>query len=522
MPGLGAAELAAALSGLMAAQAFAPLDLAIMGWLALIPLLAALRRATPRQGAWRGFLQGGVFYLLLLSWIPGVVSGYGGMGPPASWMVGLLLAATLAAFHALFGAVQAWLFCRLGTSALMVAPAGWVVLAEWARTWPLGGFPWGFLGYSQHGSTRVLALAPWLGVHGLSFMLVGFAALVVAIFSSRLLSLAWRVPALSALVALPFLILGIPAGVPAPEEGGDDPLQVVAVQGNVPQEDKWQQARHSEIMERHLAMTRKALEGGARLVVWPESSTVEQIARSPELQHRLRGLLGPHQARALVGSVYSLPAGGYTNAAFLVDPVDGLAERYDKMHLVPFGETVPLRDLLFFIEPMVEAVGDFQPGRVPGVLGRDLDLRNGQVTSGQGRQGTPFGVAICYEVIYAHMVAEQVRQGATFLTTITNDAWFGRTAAPAQHFAMAVVRAAETRRWLLRAANTGISGLVAPDGRVVAASELFTTAMIQGSITPRHDLTFFVRHPHALVMGCVMILLLAAVLAAVWNPHGGF
>jgi apolipoprotein N-acyltransferase len=435
-------------------------------------------------------------------------------------MVGLLLVATLSAFHALFGCVQAWLFRRLGTAALAVAPAAWVVLAEWLRTWPLGGFPWGFLGYSQHGSTRVLALAPWLGVHGLSFMLVGFAALVVAALSPGRLPARWRLAIALPAAALPWVLMAALAPPATPTADGRGSLQVAAVQGNVAQEQKWQPDQRQEILERHLLLTRRALEGGARLVVWPESSTVEQIAHSPELNRRLRRLLQPGHARALVGSVYTLPQGGYTNAAFLVDPAQGLVERYDKMHLVPFGETVPLADVLFFIKPMVTAVGDFRAGRLPGVLGKDLDLRSDARAAAQGRAATPFGISICYEIIYAHMVAEQVRQGATFLITITNDAWFGRTAAPAQHFAMAVVRAAESRRWLLRAANTGISGLVAPDGRVVAESGLFTEELIQGSVMPRHDLTFFVRHPQALVAGCVMILLFAAVLAAVWNPHG--
>jgi apolipoprotein N-acyltransferase len=510
LPVLGAPELAAALSGLLAAQAFPPLDLGVLGWVALIPLLVVLRQATPRQGAWRGFIQGTVFYLFLLSWIPEVVSGYGGLGLAAGWLVGLLLVGTLAAFHALFGALQAWLFSRLGLLALMAAPAGWVVMAEWCRTWPLGGFPWGFLGYSQHDSAGILALAPWLGVHGLSFLLVSFAAMVVGIFASTSLSPVQRGAALLSLPGLLWLLVGVVAsGSPATPEPGL-PIPVAAIQGNVAQEDKWDDARRGEILERHLDMTRQALEHGAKLVLWPESSTAEQIASSPELRLRLGKLLQDHQARALVGSVYTQPDGGYTNAAFLVEPGGRLADRYDKMHLVPFGETVPLSDLLFFIKPMVKAVGDFQAGRLPGVMGRE-----------PGAEDAAFGIAICYEIIYSHMVAEQVRLGASFLTTITNDAWFGRSAAPAQHFAMAVMRAAETRRWLVRAANTGISGLVAPDGRVVAASDLFTIALIEGQVTPRHDLTFFVRHPQALVIGCVMILFFAAVLAVVWNPHGG-
>lgn len=500
----------------MASQAFPALDLAPLGWVALAPLLAVLCHDRPRQGAWHGFLQGFVFYLLLLAWIPGVVAGYGHLGLFLGWSIGLLMVMVLACFHALFGAWQAWLHGRLGTAALLAAPAGWVLLAEWLRIWPLGGFPWGYLGYSQHDVPGMMRLVAWCGVSGLSFLLVGFSALAVAAFRPGAWATGRRVALLLLAAALVLVLRWDP---PAVSPAGES-LAVAAIQGNVLQDEKWQAARRDEILERHLTLTRQALAGGARLVLWPESSTVEQIALSAPLQAQLRQLLRPAGGHALVGSVYRLPAGGYTNAAFLVHPEDGLGERYDKVHLVPFGETVPLRQILFFVKPLVEAVGDFRPGAAVGVMGRDLDLRQPPGARSGAGDATPFGMAICYEVIYGAMVAEQVRQGATFLATITNDAWFGRSAAPAQHFAMAVVRAAETRRWLVRAANTGISGLVAPDGRVVAATGLFVPGLVQGKLVPRRDLTFYVRHPQASVWACVMILLLAAVLAALRNKYG--
>jgi len=507
---------AAVLSGLLASQAFPGADLAPLGWVALVPLLAVLCHDGARLGAWNGFLQGVVFYLVLLSWIPGVVAGYGGLGLALGWSVGLLLVVFLACFHALFGAWQAWLHTRLGLAALLAAPAGWVLLAEWLRTWPLGGFPWGFLGYSQHGIPGMLRLATWGGVSGLSFLLVAFSALSVAAFSPGRKAW-WRRSGLL-LAGLILVLLLLPAWPLPPSPG--EPLAVAAIQGNVPQDEKWQAARSGEILDRHLALTRRALAGGARLILWPESSTVEQIAESLPLQARLGNLLRPAGARALVGSVYRLPGGGYTNAAFLVDPRDSLLARYDKVYLVPFGETVPLPHLLVFVKPLVEAVGDFQPGETAGLMGQHVDLRRPPGGRAGAGEATPFGISICYEIIYGALVAKQVRQGATFLTTITNDAWFGRTAAPAQHFAMAVLRAAETRRWLVRAANTGISGLVAPDGRVVQATGLFVPALVQGSLMPRRDLTFYVRHPQAPVITCVIILLLAAALAASRNPHG--
>ena len=311
---------AAIFSGLLASQAFPATDLALLGWVALIPLLAVLCRDGPRLGAWHGFLQGVVFYLVLLSWIPGVVAGYGGLGLALGWSIGLLLVMVLAGFHALFGAWQAWLHVRLGMPALLAAPAGWVLLAEWLRLWPLGGFPWGFLGYSQHAVPGMLRLSSWGGVSGLSFLLVSFSALSVAAFSPGKHA-GWRRTGLL-LVALTLVLLLRPAWPVVPAAG--EPLAVAAIQGNVRQDEKWQVARREEILERHMALTRRALAGGARLVLWPESSTVEQISASLPLQLRLRSLLQPTGARAIVGSVYRRPDGGYTNAAFLVDPEENL------------------------------------------------------------------------------------------------------------------------------------------------------------------------------------------------------
>lgn len=517
-PWIPVGSVAALLSGLLAAQAFPHMDLGVLGWLAPVPLLAVLRRCDPREGALLGLFQGLVFYLILLWWIPEVIAGYGGLGPVLGWSVGLLLMLVLAGFHALFGGVQAWLFRCLGDTALWISPAVWVLLAEYLRIFPLGGFPWGFIGYSQHGAPHILNLAAWLGVSGISFAIMGFAALTVAAMSAgrhrTLIRTVWVAAALGIAAAtwLP---------VSSPEmPSGPGSLAVAAVQGNVPQDEKWQEARRDVILARHLDLTQRAVQGGARLVLWPESSTVEQVAASAELRQQLQRTLAPRGAWLVLGSVFTLPTSGYTNAAFLMDPERGLRERYDKIHLVPFGETVPFKSLLFFIRPLVQAVGDFRAGTRIGVLGHGLDLRRGAAAAaaGEGRD-TPFGISICYEVIYAGLVASQVKAGATFLTTITNDAWFGRTAAPAQHFAMAAVRAAETRRWLIRAANTGISGLVAPDGQVVDSSGLFTTALVEGAVQPRRDLTLFVRYPHLVPWACVMILFFAICLALFRNSH---
>jgi apolipoprotein N-acyltransferase len=498
---------AVALSGILTAQAFPAVDLGILAWLSLAPLFAALQGVSPRRGAALGFLHGAIFFGLLVYWIPAVVTVYGRLPGIVGLGVGALLVAVLALFHSLFGAAQAWLYRCLGPGALLAAPAAWVSISEWPRLWPVGGFPWGYLGYTQHASDLFLPLAPWTGVFGLSLLLASFNAAVCGVLAPLGARRSRRFRAVS-LAAGSLLLLGAAgAGLSARVPAGEASISVAAVQGNVLQDEKWQAENRGTILRRHLEMTEEAARSGAGLILWPESSTLELLEESPALLERLADIARRHQTALLLGSVHRLPEGGYTNAAFLLTDRRDLSDRYDKIRLVPFGETVPLRSVLFFIKPLVEAVGDFTPGTDPGPLGRQLHL------AGETEPATPFGVAICYEVIYPHLVARQVRAGATFLTTITNDAWFGRTSAPAQHFAMAAFRAAEARRWLVRAANTGISGLVAPTGKVVQATPLFRTALVQGAIEPRRELTWATRHPHAVPGACVIILALAATAA---------
>ncbi|MFQ5669838.1 MAG: apolipoprotein N-acyltransferase [Acidobacteriota bacterium] len=499
----------ALLSGGLAQQAFPLVDLGFLAWVALVPLLAALRNVSPSRGMRLGLAQGMIFYTGLLYWIPNVMATYGGLPWSVSLGVWAVLVLVLSLFHAAFGATQAWLFARLGDGALLAAPAAWVLLAEWLRVWPLGGFPWGFLGYTQHAAANIRQLAALGGVYGLSFVIVAVNAAFVGAVplpgrhgrSRR----GWMAAATALLVLLAAWTGGgvLRRSIPP----GADPIPVAAIQGNVRQDEKWLAANRGAIERRELDLTQQVAEE-ARLVLWPESSTPENLEESPLLRMRLQEIARDSSVSFLIGSVHRLPAGGYTNSAFLVTPDGGLDGRYDKIHLVPFGEKVPLGRLLFFARPLVKAVGRFVPGDDPSPLGGDLHL------GGEDRPPTPFGVAICYEITYPTLVAKQVREGATFLTTITNDAWFGRSAAPEQHFAMAVLRAVESRRWLIRAANTGISGIISPTGQVVTRTPLFETALVEGTIRARRDLSLAARHPQAVPKGCVILLAIAVSAAA--------
>src|SRR3989441_142137 len=246
-------------------------------------------------------------------------------------------------------------------------------------------------------------------------------------------------------------------------------------------------ARASAIFHEYLRMTREAIAQGAQFVLWPESSTPfyfeedrpgAEMVRAIARDARVTILFGSDQVDWRVEGNKKIPD-KYYNSAFVVRPDGTTAGAYRKMHLVPFGEYVPLKELLFFAAPLVEAVGPFSAGVDPTLLPVN---------------GHPVSVAICYEVVYPNLIRQFVVRGSELLTTITNDAWFGSTSAPYQHFAQASMRAIEEGRYLVRSANTGISGIVDPYGHVVAETRIFEPAVVVGEARLLRHSTFYARH----------------------------
>ena len=439
--------------------------------MALAPLLLTLGRGTLRNAFLLGLTTGAVYLAGTLYWITGVMHVYGDLPLWVAVIINVLLIAYQGAFLAVFAVIVRRLVLAVGRPALLAVPVAWVTI-EMGRTYVLTGFPWVLLGYSQVSVLPVAQLASVLGVYGVS-------ALVASPSACLAYAVGWpgapsvrpfrRWAPLGVAMVLPALVAAW--GGARVADGSltrtGEAIRVGLIQGNVEQSDKWNASRASAIFDGYLEQTRAALEQGAGLVVWPESATPFFFEEDRPSAERVRALARAAGVPMVIGSdeVERGRPHRYFNSALLVGPDGVTAAAYRKMHLVPFGEFVPFKRLLFFAAPLVENVSDFSAGTDTVLL-----------PVGTHRVST----AICYEVVYPNQVRSTVRDGSELLTTITNDAWFGRSSAPYQHFAQAAMRAIENGRYLVRAANTGISGIVDPYGRVIAASRIFEPAIIVG------------------------------------------
>ncbi|MCY3847075.1 MAG: apolipoprotein N-acyltransferase [Acidobacteria bacterium] len=483
------APLAAILSGILLAFSFPHYGHAAVAWMALLPLLVALcgERAF-RRGFGLGLVTGLVHFAGTIYWLTPVMVSYGGLPWPAAGGAHGLLVAYMALFPAFFGAAMVVVLRRSGPRGLFAAPAVWVT-TELGRIHLFGGFPWELLGYSQAGVAPVAQTASLAGVLGVSALVVlvnAAAAYAVLTPPRRWLPVAAAAAVLAACVAFGTWRLRDASLLAA-----GTPLRVAALQGNVAQDEKWDPRRSETILAGYLEQTRRAAAAGATLIVWPEASTPFAFELDPRGE-RIRAAARETGAHLLIGSTLIEPAPDYRyyNTAFLVDPSGATAGVYRKQHLVPFGEYVPLSRSLFFVSPLVEGVAGFSAGSGPSTL---------------PVAGRAVGTAICYEIIYPALVRGLVRAGSELLVTITNDAWYGRSAAPHQHFQQASMRAVEQGRYLVRAANTGISGVFDPYGRALSRTALFEPAVVVGEVRLHDGLTLYGRIGDAPAYGGVAV-----------------
>jgi apolipoprotein N-acyltransferase len=437
------------------------------------------RGVSTRRGFFLGLLTGIVYFGGTVYWTGGTVTTYGGLPPIVGVIVAGVLVLFLSLYVALAGAASAAIIRRFRETGLMIAPAAWVA-TEYLRGNLFGGFPWIPLGISVVTLLPLAQVASLVGVYGLSWLL----ATLHACFALAAVTKGRR--RISAAVAALVIVTGPSLwGSARINEGhlvrDGAPLRVALIQANIPQEEKWNRNNAGSIFERYLTMTRQATAQGAQFVLWPESSTPFFFEEDAFGADRLRALSREAGTPILFGSDQIERGNGpdrYYNAAFMLDQAGATAAVYRKMYLVPFGEYAPFKNLLFFVGPLVEAVSDFAPGSSVTMM---------------PVHGHMVSTAICYEVVYPDLMRKAVHEGAELLTTITNDAWYGTTSAPFQHFELASMRAIEQGRYLARSANTGISGLVDPYGRVIVRTKLFETTTVVGEVRFRQERTIYAK-----------------------------
>jgi apolipoprotein N-acyltransferase len=466
----------------------------LLGWVAVAPVLAlAVTAPSARQAAGEGWVAGACFFVPLLRWLTHTMTTFSTLSPPLAVLVLVGLAGYCALYWGGVAAALWWTGRRLGPGALWLAPAFWVT-AELGRTHLLSGFPWGLLGYVPYRRLTLIQLAAWTGVYGVSALLVLVNVAVAWVLVRRT-----RRAAGAALAVGLLAVSGAWAvGRAHQAAGAATTVPVAIVQGNIDQGVKWDSAFRTQTFRIYDTLTREVAPG-RRLVVWPEAAVPVYLRYDPAAIRWLTGLAAEVEVPLLVGAPDAFQEGRvtrYLNSAFLVRG-QGLQDRYDKMHLVPFGEYVPLKGVLFFVQAIAAQIGDFSPG--PRRVIFPLD-------------GAPFGTVICYEVIFPDLFRRFVAEGASFMVNITNDAWFGDSGGPLQHLAMVPLRAAENGVAVVRAANTGVSALVAPAGSIEAELPLGRRGTLAVNVPLRRTTTFYTRAGDVFAYG--LCLLSAAALGA--------
>ncbi|USQ78179.1 apolipoprotein N-acyltransferase [Ornithinimicrobium faecis] len=482
-------------------------------WMAYLGI-GALALATVGVGFWRGFglglVAGLAYFVPLLSWT-GIFVG------SLPWMaLSVLEALYIAGIGAVCGFLQ-----RRGVRPLTVALA-WVV-SELARsTTPFGGFPWGRVAFSQ-ADAPLLAVASVLGTPGVTFvasLVGGLLALVAQLLLTRPshtgtpgekgrhgIRLAWQTPT-AALAALA-LLLG-PLLIPRPIDG--EPLQVIGIQGNVPEMTLEFNAQRRAVLDMHVATTKRAaelVEAGELpepdLVLWPENSSDIDPLRNADAATVINEALDAVGVPLIVGGVLREPENHVSNASLLYLPGQGVVDRYIKQRPVPFAEYIPYRDFFRLFSDKVDLVArDFAAGDEPGVM--SVPVASGDLV---------LGIAICFEVVVDDLMRENVREGAEVLFVPTNNATFGFTDESEQQLAASRVKAVELARPVVHVSTVGVSGVIQPDGSVVDKTELFTQDIISGSVPRRTDLTLAVQlgpWPERVALIGLVVLLAGAVL----------
>lgn len=451
------------ISAVLLVLAFPQTDLGVLAWAGLVPFLLALEQKSLWAALGTGYFYGILFFAGTLYWfihvtLPGMI----------------LLVLYFAVYFAVFALGCRLFYKRRPLEKIFYLPCLWVTL-EFARAHLFTGFDWVSLGYSQYKNLPLIQIADITGAAGVCFLIVMTNAAITEILkevfgtqgrlaqSNCQYKQEWL--KVIAVVILLFVLTGGYGFYRLNQIRALQPLgqlRVAVIQANIPQAMKWQQSAWPDIMKKYLALTRRAAEEKPDLIIWPETAFPGFIGEAPQLFLELKDFVREIKIPLLLGLVTQRNE-SYFNSAILLSGDGEVVQQYDKLHLVPFGEYIPLRNIFPFLSH-IAPIGDFTSGESYTLFPVPSD---GQMAVAQG----VYSVLICFEDTVAAISRDFTRKGANLLVNVTNDAWFQDTKAPFLHLQDAVFRSVENRRSLIRSANTGVSCFIEPTGRIIRRLE---------------------------------------------------
>jgi apolipoprotein N-acyltransferase len=490
--------LLALVAGLLNWAVFPMVGLWPLVWICQLPLLLALTgEKSGGRSLLLGFIAGVVFFVGNCGWIAAVLFRYGGLSWLGAQLLFLLLALYLSSYYAIFS----WTFSKLslsgGSLCYWMAPALWVS-TEYLRAEVLTGFPWCLLGYGLVDAVHLSQIAKWTGVYGLSFLSTWVSAFVAEALVRPSRAAGLRVAGtVSALLC-------ITIGFAKTGEEHTKPAQLVhIVQPNIELDEKLDGARReallSELAQLSLPLERpKPQSRLVQLVLWPETPAAFYFNHDPDFRRRMESIATSTGSYFFFGFVdFRKSQSGRTererdpyNSVAMLAPDGRTISQYDKIHLVPFGEYVPYESLFFFVDKISTEAGNFKPGS--RVVVTPLDNQRSA------------GTFVCYEAVVSDLVRRFARDGSQVFVNVTNDAWFGESAAPFQHLAMTRMRAIENHRYVLRAANNGISAIINPNGQVVKTVARNQRLTLEGHFEFETDMTFYAQYGDVFAWLCLL------------------
>lgn len=472
------------ISGILTVLIQPPLSLFPLAFITLVPLLASLKQNRLYQNFLAGLLAGIVGYLGTVYWVVVAMNRYGGLDFISSVLIMLLLVLYMSFYTGVFCYSITFLEEKFYIPLYLSSPFVWVIL-EYIRGFLMTGFPWALLAYSQHNFLPFIQVVSITGIYFISFIVVAFNCIFYYIWTKK------KIPILYILITIILFLSSIVYGYMR-LKGDNNSLSgervaVAVIQGNISQDMKWDEHYKAKTVTKYYQMTLDNGKGSS-LVIWPETAIPFAINTARNIERTLKSLTVSLDADLLFGTVHMENGDIFYNSAYLIDKEGRISGIYNKVHLVPFGEYTPLVDYIPFLSKITAVGGGFAAGRT-----------HMPIHSSFG----DIGVLICYEGIFPGISLDTVRKGAQVLVNLTNDAWYDRTSAPYQHLSFYVFRAIETERYVIRAANTGISAIIDTRGRIRAETGIFKDAVLKGDFLLSNSRTFYVRYGDWFI--CVMV-----------------